>query len=685
MLLFLRHCTIILIIITTSTAQQSDTFKPIINCEEEDCLHATLTFSYKSNSYKYNLIRNDDLFDYRYEKDSKANPYYIDDKGDPFTAVRIGKSNEGIRGVIKVEEELKAIAFNNATGLHYFKPQIDESRLSKGPLDEVLEAPKGYQLEALGGLEEKRFDGSVPFPVKLTMTIDKTALRKWFNNDEKKVKELAESLTNAAARFFKEVNVKLTLLEFFVLDANIGTTIVGLSKHIVEYNDAVKSLPKSAEHHLYHGLTGSYDPNTAAVGVAYHEGVCIPNLNVGVSTVTYDQKKLGSETEMALVMTHEIGHNLFLLHDPKPDELDSNCVCDDPSKECIMFYRKSSATTWSSCSRENLTRLATHIGSDPSNCPHIHPFPHRTRGNTRTPTRTPTDSSSIASGVIIVIAVIILLSIIAVGVFTYYKMSKDSKRQASQPMGFINPTYQSPANQSFYPAPGYASPIFAPQSTPFVNPVYQQSSHSPAFWNNQYGSPQQNLSSANNIGVQKTASAQMPMALNSPQNFQAQSSHFVGYANPYYAPQPTGYGNRVYQKYISSQPIINTVSNQYENPQQNPTNAFAVGAQQSQQNAFVNPAYQSTFNPVTNQYAYPADDVANPMPMATNIAQNFQAQQHSPSDNPSYEPQTASVAITMSNQSQSLPQNATLLEQPGVTTQQPADVDPKNDSRSDKV
>lgn len=369
MLFLLGFCAMILIHITSSIAQQSDTFKPVINCKEDDCLHVTLTFSYKTNSYKYNLIRNDDLFGSNYKQDSTTNPYYINDKGAPLTAIRIGNSHEGIEGVINVNDELKAVAFDNSTGLHYFKAEEEESRMQTPFIDDGIEAPSKYQIGDIGESGTSRFDGSEPFPVNLTITVDNSTLKKWFSDDWKKFKKHATDITNIASGFYNEVNVRLTLVNVFPLDVKMEDEEGFLGDYILEYKKAVDKLAPVDGHHLYHGLNGYFKHGTGAIGVAFLRGVCIRNYNQGVSTVTYDQVLLGTKEKMALVMTHEIGHNLFLNHDHSA--IIGGCSCDDTDGKCIMYPQAAPTTKWSSCSKKKLLSLAKDIGKDPKNCPFI--------------------------------------------------------------------------------------------------------------------------------------------------------------------------------------------------------------------------------------------------------------------------------------------------------------------------
>lgn len=117
---------LILIFSHSSVGQQADSFDIVIKCAEDDCLRVTLSFVYKSTPYVYNLIRNKDLFGSNYKKKSPINQYYIDDEGTPFAALRIGDSKEGVQGAIKVDGELKGIAFDKDTGLHFFETKSEE-------------------------------------------------------------------------------------------------------------------------------------------------------------------------------------------------------------------------------------------------------------------------------------------------------------------------------------------------------------------------------------------------------------------------------------------------------------------------------------------------------------------------------------------------------------------------------
>lgn len=325
----------------------------------------------------YNLIQNAALFDPNYKRRSSVNQYFTDDKGTPFTAIRIGGPKKGINGLMKVDGELKTIAFDDANNLHFFKAkETVDGQMLKPFLDDMIgvpfvddleHSPLAYKGGEIGNPETKRFNGSEPFPVKLTITIDNSTLHDWFGGDLEGVGMLAELFTNLAARMYKDVNVNLTLYDFYFMDVPFEDSELTLEKYIVPY--ALKHFwtPEKDFHHLYHGLTAKRNTKSTVIGKAVPKGVCSRYGNLGVSSVTHNGKDPTEIYEMAVTMTHEIGHNLFIDGHDGVDHFE-NCTCDDPDEGCVMQPGKADTATWSSCSIRILEALATDIGSDPNNC-----------------------------------------------------------------------------------------------------------------------------------------------------------------------------------------------------------------------------------------------------------------------------------------------------------------------------
>ncbi|XP_023581885.1 disintegrin and metalloproteinase domain-containing protein 20 [Trichechus manatus latirostris] len=93
------------------------------------------------------------------------------------------------------------------------------------------------------------------------------------------------------------------------------------------------------------------------LGIAYVRGICVPPFNCGVDSFQGNQL-----FSFALIVTHELGHNLGMLHDTKW------CVCEQ--KWCIMFPSQKITTKFSNCSYaeywDNTIRKGVCLRSPPN-------------------------------------------------------------------------------------------------------------------------------------------------------------------------------------------------------------------------------------------------------------------------------------------------------------------------------
>ncbi|XP_068938003.1 disintegrin and metalloproteinase domain-containing protein 1a-like, partial [Petaurus breviceps papuanus] len=105
-----------------------------------------------------------------------------------------------------------------------------------------------------------------------------------------------------------------------------------------------------AKHDVTHLIVG-YDPGEA-MGEAFLNGACVSELAAAVDSFYHEDPSL-----FALLMVHELGHNLGMKHDHQA------CVCpDQPS--CIMLGTLSFESSFSNCSLEDFYEfLRQHKGS----------------------------------------------------------------------------------------------------------------------------------------------------------------------------------------------------------------------------------------------------------------------------------------------------------------------------------
>uniref|UniRef100_A0A8C5Z6W5 Disintegrin and metalloproteinase domain-containing protein 25-like n=1 Tax=Marmota marmota marmota TaxID=9994 RepID=A0A8C5Z6W5_MARMA len=159
---------------------------------------------------------------------------------------------------------------------------------------------------------------------------------------------------------YKKSNVSLVIEELFVISNTVHSLLckvdVELSLHGIEVwneknlfevtNNIYTVLQHfcswkkdSLDHHLKNDLAHFLAKQDFEIhlGLAYVGSVCDVGLQCGVNRALGDNLH-----EFALTITHEMGHNLGMLHD------EPECICGDTI--CIMYPEKSNGIKFSNCS-----------------------------------------------------------------------------------------------------------------------------------------------------------------------------------------------------------------------------------------------------------------------------------------------------------------------------------------------
>jgi len=147
----------------------------------------------------------------------------------------------------------------------------------------------------------------------------------------------------------------------------IGDDEVSADELLTEFNDWRKSQIEFSKnkgdtrsrafqkHDAAHLISG-YDFSGDTIGLAYTKSICSNAAAAGINQYT------SSNQATATTLSHELGHNLGLLHDT------DSCNCEAGESRCIMAAASSGqATQWSSCSFENFGKIADMpcINDDP--------------------------------------------------------------------------------------------------------------------------------------------------------------------------------------------------------------------------------------------------------------------------------------------------------------------------------
>nr|XP_020825884.1 disintegrin and metalloproteinase domain-containing protein 1a-like [Phascolarctos cinereus] len=196
--------------------------------------------------------------------------------------------------------------------------------------------------------------------------VDTRRFQMWNGNVTKTVRTVMDALAHVNT-YNQGIHVKVVLIGLEIWTERDQVGVSGDLREVLHNFNRWREeeLVGRARHDVAHLIVG-YDPGEY-LGEAFLSGACVSELSAGVESFYHEDA-----TVFAVLMVHELGHNLGMKHDHLA------CMCpDQPS--CIMLETFSFESRFSNCSFDDFYEfLRQHKGS----CLYDKPAP---RGKVRKP------------------------------------------------------------------------------------------------------------------------------------------------------------------------------------------------------------------------------------------------------------------------------------------------------------
>ncbi|XP_072455490.1 disintegrin and metalloproteinase domain-containing protein 1a-like [Notamacropus eugenii] len=187
--------------------------------------------------------------------------------------------------------------------------------------------------------------------VEMFVVVDNRCFQMWNSNVTKTVQMVMDTLAHVNT-YSQGIRVKVVLTGLEIWTERDQVRVSGDLREVLHNFNHWREgeLVSRAKHDVAHLIVG-YDPGEF-MGEAFLNGACVSELAAGVESFYHEDPTL-----FALLMVHELGHNLGMKHDHLA------CMCpDQPS--CIMLATISFESHFSNCSLEDFYEfLQQHKGS----------------------------------------------------------------------------------------------------------------------------------------------------------------------------------------------------------------------------------------------------------------------------------------------------------------------------------
>ncbi|XP_074056867.1 disintegrin and metalloproteinase domain-containing protein 1a-like [Macrotis lagotis] len=195
--------------------------------------------------------------------------------------------------------------------------------------------------------------------LKMFLVVDNNRFQKWNRNVTKTTQMVMDVIAHANTHLI-DINTKLILIGLEIWSQKNQIHIPHLVREILPVFNRWRTiyLFDRAPHDIAHLIIG-HDPGNI-MGDAYYKGACVYGYAAAVETFFHEDS-----FRFSRLMSHELGHNLGMLHDTR------HCVCYEHFF-CIMYEYMLSEGLYSNCSKEDYYEfLKQHEGSCLYNRPEL--------------------------------------------------------------------------------------------------------------------------------------------------------------------------------------------------------------------------------------------------------------------------------------------------------------------------
>uniref|UniRef100_A0A194ARB5 Metalloproteinase (Type I) 2a n=1 Tax=Agkistrodon contortrix contortrix TaxID=8713 RepID=A0A194ARB5_AGKCO len=178
--------------------------------------------------------------------------------------------------------------------------------------------------------------------VELVIVADHRMYMK-YNNDSNKITQWVHQIVNTINEIYRPLNIQFALVGLEIWSNQDLITVTSVSDDTLEaFGDWRQTDLLNRISHDNAQLLTAIKFKRGDIGIAYGAKMCDPKFSVGI---VQDHSKINFR--VAIIMAHEIGHNLGMGHD------DNSCTCGGYS--CIMLPRlsKQPSKLFSDCSKKD--------------------------------------------------------------------------------------------------------------------------------------------------------------------------------------------------------------------------------------------------------------------------------------------------------------------------------------------
>ncbi|XP_058511083.1 disintegrin and metalloproteinase domain-containing protein 20-like [Ochotona princeps] len=278
-------------------------------------------------------------------------------EGDPESLVALSTCYGGFRGMLQINNlmyEIEPIEYS--TTFEHLVSQLDSDdtqspHMRCGLTEELIARQLALQASYNFTVEPRsRLNWWTHWRyIELAVVVDHERYV-YSQSNESRVQYDVFHVINAVDEYFKHMEVDVTLMGMEIWTARNLIDTTGDLEPVLQRFSFWKFLGFDNRVHNDVAHLFRKELHGIQLGVAYVSGVCQRPLNSGVDT--FDDDNLVS---FAQTLTHELGHNLGMLHDSGP------CTCGD--RFCIMYPSKQDSRRFSNCSYSEYMETVISTGT----------------------------------------------------------------------------------------------------------------------------------------------------------------------------------------------------------------------------------------------------------------------------------------------------------------------------------